>query len=116
MNGADPPPLILRRRDRRRVVVRWRLRLGAIACRHSPHILGRWKGGPCFYILRPRPRTRPRPRARPRPRPRRGGLGGLGLEVRVDVRRTEGRPPSSYTVVTVLVCVMLRIRRPRARS
>ena len=25
----------------------------------------------------------------------RGGLGGLGLEVRVDVRRTEGRPPPS---------------------
>ena len=56
-----------------------------------------------------------RPRARPRPRPRRGG-GGLGLDVRVEVRRTEGRPPSSYTVVTLLVCVMLRIRLPRARS
>ena len=56
-----------------------------------------------------------RPRARPRPRPRRGG-GGLGSEVRVEVRRTEGRPPpSSYTVVTVLVCLMLRIRLPRAR-
>ena len=38
---------------------------------------------------------RPRPRARPRPRPRRGGRGGLGLDVRVDVRRTEGRPPPS---------------------
>ena len=39
---------------------------------------------------------RPRPRAQPRPRrlPRRGG-GGLGLDVRVDVRRTEGRPPPS---------------------
>ena len=34
-------------------------------------------------------------RPRPRPRPRRGGRGGLGLEVRVDVRRTEGRPPPS---------------------
>ena len=31
-----------------------------------------------------------------RPRPRRGGVdGGLGLEVRVEVRRTEGRPPPS---------------------
>ena len=37
---------------------------------------------------------RPRPRARPRPRPRRGG-GGLRLDLRVDVRRTEGRPPPS---------------------
>ena len=63
---------------------------------------------------------RPRPRARPRPLPRRGGGGGdgggLGLDVRVEVRRTEGRPPpSSFTVVTVLVCVILRIRLPRAR-
>ena len=43
---------------------------------------------------------RPRPRARPRlwPRPWRGGggdYGGLGLDVRVEVRRTEGRPPHS---------------------
>ena len=60
--------------------------------------LGRWKEKHCFYNLfghrlRARPRARPRPR--PRPRPRRGGRGGLGLEVRVDVRRTEGRPPPS---------------------
>ena len=35
-------------------------------------------------------------RAWPRPRPRRGaGGGGLGLEVRVEVLRTEGRPPPS---------------------
>ena len=94
MNGTAPP-LILRRRDRRRVVVR--LRLGAIACRQRPHmVLGRCEEKHCFYIFfvherRPRPRARPRPR----PRPRRGGLGGLGLEVRVDVRRTEGRPPPS---------------------
>ena len=69
-----------------------------------------------FYTL---PLTRlARPRARPRPRgaPLRGGDGGgLGLDVRVEVRRTDGRPPSSYTVVTVLVCVILRIRRPRER-
>ena len=99
MNGAAPP-LILRRRDGcRRVVVRLRLRLGAIAFRQRPHmVLGRWKEGRGFYIFffvvhgrRPRPRARPRPR----PRPRRGGLGGLGLDVRVDVRRTEGRPPPS---------------------
>ena len=38
----------------------------------------------------PRPRVRPRPR----PRPWRGG-SGLRLDVRVDVRRTEGRPPPS---------------------
>ena len=62
-----------------------------------------------FHGRRPRPRARPRPR----PRPRRGGGGP---EVRVEVRRTDGRPPSSYTVVTVLVCVILRIRLPRARS
>ena len=65
---------------------------------------------PWFYSFHGR---RPRPRARPRPRPRRGGGGP---EVRVEVRRTDGLPPSSYTVVTVLVCVMLRIRLPRARS
>ena len=67
--------------------------------------------------------SRPRARPRPRPRPWRGGGGGgggdgggLGLDVRVEVRRTEGRPPlSSLTVVTVLVCVILRIRLPRAR-
>ena len=36
------------------------------------------------------------PCARPRPRPRRGGDGGgLGLDVRVEVWRTEGRPPPS---------------------
>ena len=110
------PPFILRRR---RVVVRLRLRLGAIPLRHRPHmVLGRSKEGPLFLYLfvhgrRPRPRARPRPR----PRPRRGGAGGgLGLDVRVDVRRTDGRPPSSYTVVTVLVCVILRMRLPRARS
>ena len=78
-----------------------------------------WDGrrqDPCFYIFFVHGR-RPRPRARPRPRPRRGGTGGgLGLDVRVDVRRTDGRPPSSYTVVTVLVCVILRMRLPRARS
>ena len=95
MNGTAPP-LILRRRGGRRVVVRLRLRLGAIACRQRPHmVLGRWEEGNCFlypFHRRPRPRARPRPR----PRPRRGGLGGLGLEVRVDVRRTGGRPtPSS---------------------
>ena len=44
-----------------------------------------------FFYRRPRPRARPRPR----PRPRRGGLGGLGSDVRVDVRRTEGHPPPS---------------------
>ena len=66
-----------------------------------------------LFVHGRRPRAWPRPR--PRARPRRGG-GGLGLDVRVEVRRTEGRPPSSYTVVTVLVCVMLRIRLPRARS
>ena len=68
---------------------------------------GRFPGFISFYG------RRPRPRARPRPRPRRGGGGP---EVRVEVRRTDGLPPSSYTVVTVLVCVMLRIRLPRARS
>ena len=36
------------------------------------------------------------PCARPRRRPRRGGdCGGLGLDVRVEVWRTEGRPPPS---------------------
>ena len=55
--------------------------------------------------------------ALPRPRLRRGGVGdGLGMDVRVEVRRTEGSPPPSLeTVVTVLVCVMFRIRLPRAR-
>ena len=49
MNGTAPP-LILRRRDRRRVVVR--LRLGAIACRQRPHmVLGRWEERHCFYIF-----------------------------------------------------------------
>ena len=45
-----------------------------------------------FYIL-----PLAYPRARPRPRPRPGGDGGrLGLDIRVEVRRTEGRsPPSS---------------------
>jgi len=38
-----------------------------------------------FYIL---------PLARPRAR-RGGDGGGLGLDVRVEVRRTEGRPPPS---------------------
>ena len=38
---------------------------------------------------------RPRARPRPRPRPRRRGDGGLGPDVQVEVRRTEGRPPSS---------------------
>ena len=79
-------------------------------------VLGRSKAGPLFLYRfvhgrRPRPRARPLPR--PRPRPRRGGGGP---DVRVDVRRTDGRPPSSYTVVTVLVCVILRMRLPRARS
>ena len=93
MNGTAPP-LILRRRGGRRAVVRLRLRLGAIACRQRPHmVLGRWKGGNCFISFVHE--RRPRPRARPRPRPRRGGRGGLGLDVRVDVRRTEGRPPPS---------------------
>ena len=32
------------------------------------------------------------------------------------MRRTDGQAPSSYTVVTVLVCVILRMRLPRARS
>ena len=52
MNGAVPP-FILRRRDCcRRVVVRLRLRLGAIAFRQRPHmVLGRWKEGRCFYIF-----------------------------------------------------------------
>ena len=50
MNGAYPP-LILRRRGGRRVVVRLRLRLGAIAFRQRPHILGRWKGDNCFLYL-----------------------------------------------------------------
>ena len=96
-NGAFPP-LILRRRDDRRVVERLRLRLGAIACPQRPHIfffLGAVEGRPLFLylfsvyaVLGPRPRDRPRPR----PRPRRGGRGP---DVRVDVRRTEGRPPSS---------------------
>ena len=98
MNGAFLPFILRRRGCCRRVVVRLRLRLGAIAFRQRPHmVLGRWKGGRCFissffvHGRRPRPRARPRPR----PRPRRGGLGGLGLDVRVDVRRTEGRPPPS---------------------
>ena len=97
MNGAVPP-FILRRRGCRRVVVRLRLRLGAIAFRHRPHmVFGTVEGRQLFLYLfcvhgrGPRPRARPRPR----PRPRRGGRGGLGLEVRVDVRRTEGRPPPS---------------------
>ena len=47
-----------------------------------------------FHGRRPRPRAR----TRPRPRPRRGGLGGLGLDVRVDVRRTEARSPSPIFV------------------
>ena len=45
-----------------------------------------------------------------------GGGGGLGLDVRVEVRRNDGRPPpSSCTVDIVLVCMILRIRRPRDR-
>ena len=51
MNGAVPP-FILRRRGCRRVVVRLRLRLGAIAFRHRPHmVLGRWEEGRCFCIF-----------------------------------------------------------------
>ena len=46
-----------------------------------------------FYIL---PLARPRARPRPLPRPRRGDDGGgLGLDVRVEVRCTEGHPPPS---------------------
>ena len=96
-NGAFPP-LILRRRDDRRVVERLRWRLGAIACPQRPHIFGTVDKRPLFLYLfsvyadlAPRPRARPRPR----PRPRRGGRGGRGPDVRVDVWRTEGRPPSS---------------------
>ena len=92
------PPFILRRRDDRRVVVRLRLRFRAIACPQRPHIFGTVEKRPLFLylfsvyaVLGPRPRARPRPR----PRPRRGGRGGRGPDVRVDVRRTEGRPPSS---------------------
>ena len=97
MNGAAPP-LILRRRDDRRVVERLRFRV--IACPQRPHIFffGTMDKRPLFLyffsvyaVLAPRPRARPRPR----PRPRRGGRGGRGPDVRVDVRRTEGRPPSS---------------------
>ena len=45
-----------------------------------------------------------------------GDGGGLGLDVRVEVQRNDGRPPpSSCTVDTVLVCMILRIRRPRDR-
>ena len=48
MNGTAPP-LILRRRGGRRVVVRLRLRLGAIACRQRSHmVLGRWEERRCF--------------------------------------------------------------------
>ena len=32
-------------------MVRLRLRLGAIAFRQRPHILGRWKEGHCFYTF-----------------------------------------------------------------
>ena len=49
-----------------------------------------------FYVHERRPR--PRAQTRPRPRRRRGGGGeggGLGLDVRVEVWRTEGRPPPS---------------------
>ena len=102
ISGMMPPRWWVRRGGRRR------LRLRAIALLHRPHmVLGRLEGDPWFYIFFHRLR------ARPRPRPRRGGGGP---DVRVEVQRTEGRPPSSYTVVTVLVCVMLRIRLPRARS
>ena len=77
-----------------------RFRLGAIALRHRPNmVLGRLEGGSCFYIFFFVHERRPRPRARPRQRPRRGGGGGegggLGLDVRVEVWRTEGRPPPS---------------------
>ena len=98
MSGAFPP-LILRRRDDRRVVVRLRWvprHWPHIALRQRPHIF--WDGEretTVFYILFVHEELRPRPRARPRPRPRRGGLGGLGSDVWVDVRRTEGRPPPS---------------------
>ena len=52
MNGTAPP-FILRRRDGcRRVVVRLRLRLGAIVCRQRPHIVfGTVEGRQLFYIL-----------------------------------------------------------------
>ena len=98
-NGAFPPLIFRRRDDDRRVVERLRLRLRAIACPQRPHIFffGAVERRPLFLyrfsvyaVLGPRPRDRPRPR--PRPRPRRGGRGP---DVRVDVRRTEGRPPSS---------------------
>ena len=104
IRGMMPPRWWVRRR--------LRLRRGAIPLRHRPHmVLGTVEGRfPGFISFHGR---RPRPRARPRPRPRRGGGGP---EVRVEVRRTDGLPPSSYTVVTVLVCVMLRMRLPRARS
>ena len=51
-NGAFPP-LILRRRDDRRVVERLRWRLGANACPQRPHIFFRmmWPRDNCFYIL-----------------------------------------------------------------
>ena len=64
----------------------------------TTHFFGTMEKRPLFLYLfsvyadlAPRPRARPRPR----PRPRRGGRGGRGPDVRVDVRRTEGRPPSS---------------------
>ena len=37
-------------------------------------------------------------RPRPRAGPRRGAVGGFGLEVRVEVRRTEGHPPHPFFV------------------
>ena len=81
----------------------------------ATHGFGTVEGRTLFLYLFFLHARRPPPRAwpRPRPRPRRGGLG---LEVRVEVRRTDGLPPSSYMVVTVLVCVILRMRLPRARS
>ena len=46
------PPFILRRWGCRRVVVRLRLRLGAIAFLQRPHmVLGPLEGEPCFYIF-----------------------------------------------------------------
>ena len=60
-------------------------------------LLGRLDGGSCLFYLFFQER-RPRPRARPRPHPQRGGGGdggGLGLDVRVELWRTEGRPPPS---------------------